>query len=330
MRRLVADGAEGERRIAVTVNRQFAPSAVPAGALVRLNMPKPLNARPGSHTVRWLRLDGVVGDPIDEGGRYVVKARRSDDGPMEIAIRHEFIPGTYMGEPGGELTLRPSEGLVRVTPRVRALAEKLGLSARDPRQSLRRIWDFLFDEMSFGFLQYERLAKDDPLCWSLDHGRVDCRVGSALIVALCRAVDIPARMVVGYTLHPALPTSHVWAEAWFGEEGWRPFDTYAVDLAGDDRASLWRDHFFGRIDRRFVAEVLPREFCGLGSPRLPTRWQLSMALTEAGAATWFHDASDGAVIYRETISVQDLCSEDEGVAVSARDGYRTGAEIESR
>jgi transglutaminase-like putative cysteine protease len=191
-----------------------------------------------------------------------------------------------------------------VTPQIRALAERLALSSDAPRRSLETIWDYLFDEISFGFIHYDRLAPGDPLAWGLDNRRVDCNTGSALVVALCRAVGIPARMICGYTLHPVMGTSHTWFEVWFEGEGWTPFDTYAVDLAGDERSSPWRQHYFGRIDQRFVAEVLPTHFCGLGGPRLPPSWQLSMGLTDEGATTWFHDVETYAVIYSDTVAVE--------------------------
>ena len=297
------------RRYAVTITRCFAAGFPSSIGTVRLNMPKPLNAVPGSHRADWLRCDGAVQQPRDEGDRYSVKVRADARNGTVVAVRHEFTPAPHVTlptsrPPPADLYLRPHEGLVVVTPEIVGLAASLGLDAAHPGRTLRRIWDYLSDEVSFGFIHYDRLAAGDPLAWGLAHRRVDCRTGSALIVALCRAAGIPARMVNGYTISPVLPTSHSWVEAWMGAEGWLPFDTYAIDLAGGERNSPWREHFFGQIDGRFVAEVLPLHFCGLGSPRLPPGWQLSMGLTEAGATTWFHALDGFDELYSETVAIE--------------------------
>jgi len=296
---------------AVTITRRFSPHALRPGAVLRLNMPKPLNAAHGSHRLVWLRTDGAVQEPYDEGSRYCLKVRLDAPSETVVALRHEFTPGQTLTAPdGGETDLRrylhPTEGLAVVTPQIATLAKRLDLDAADAPRSLKTIWDYVFHELSFGFIQYDRLDPEDPLAWGLEHRRVDCRTGSALIVALCRAANIPARMVSGYTLHPALATSHTWLEAWTEGEGWRPYDTYAIDLAGGDEASPWRQHYFGQIDPRFMAEIPPRHFCGLGSPRLPPRWQLSMGLTDEGATTWFHDVETFAPLYSETVAVQRI------------------------
>jgi len=298
-------------RVAVTVTRCFEPGFLRTGATLRLNMPKPLNAKPGSLKIDWLKCDGAIQHPGDDGDRHCVKVIAQADTAMVIALRQEFIPGSQhrRGETGDQqldIYLHPREGLVGMTRQIDALAGRLGLRSADPWQSLQRIWDYLFDEISVGFIQYDRLAADDPLGWCLAHRRVDCRTGSALIVALCRAAGIPARMINGYTLHPAAPTTHSWVEVWMGDAGWRPFDTYAIDLAGGERDSPWRAHYFGGIDPRFVAEVLPQHFCGLGSARLPPIWQLSLEITEEGAITRFHAVEGFAPLYSETVCVEWL------------------------
>lgn len=292
----------------VTITRRFDRELLPRGRALRLHMPKPLNAVPGSHQAVWLRCDGVTQPAEDDGSRYSVKVSADGQSDIVLTLRHVFIPGA-ISHPSetpdaiAELYLRRREGLIVVTPQIEALAHRLSLSADDKWRSLRRIWDYLFDDISFGFIHYERLDPADPLAWGLAHRRMDCRTGSALIVALCRASGIAARMVHGYTLHPLLPTSHTWAEVCFGDDGWRPFDTYAIDLAGGRRDSPWRHHFFGQIDDRFVAERPPLQFCGLGTPRLPASWQLATALTDDGATTWFHALDSFALIYSETVSV---------------------------
>jgi len=59
----------------------------------------------------------------------------------------------------------------------------------------------------------------------------ECGSHSRLFAALCRAVDIPTRMVVGYMMTPNRGGSfgqHAWNEVWMGEKvGWTALDTTA-------------------------------------------------------------------------------------------------------
>jgi len=101
----------------------------------------------------------------------------------------------------------------------------------------------MFDELTLGAIHYDKLHPRNPLDWTLDNCLYDCRVGSALVVALCRARGIPARLVSGYTINPVLPTMHTWIEVWFDDNGWLPFDLYSMELCGGDRDSAWRHYF---------------------------------------------------------------------------------------
>jgi Transglutaminase-like superfamily len=299
------------RHVAVTITRRFAADHLRPGRPIRLFMPKPLNACLESHEVQWLALPEGASPPVDEGSRYSLKLPSAYQGPLHVAVRHVFrdaghIPGTEDGASldtqAQALYTRRREGLICVTPEIECLAQRLGLSAAAPAVSLRRIWDYLFHEISFGFIHYDRLCAEDPLRWCLAHRRVDCRTGSALMAALCRAVGIPARLLHGYTLHPAAPTAHTWLQAWIAGKGWSPFDTYAVDLAGGATDSPWRDYYFGQIDDRFVAECPPLAFCGLGTPRLPAHWQLCLGVSREGATTWYEEVGTRRPIYEETVA----------------------------
>jgi transglutaminase-like putative cysteine protease len=173
----------------------------------------------------------------------------------------------------------------------------------DPLTALRSFWDLMFDEFTLAFIHYDALNPRDPLAWALDHRCLDCRLGSALLAALCRASRIPARLVSGYTLNPVLPTAHTWCEIWTAPLGWRPFDLYSLDLAGGDRTSPWRWHFFGRIDHRFVAERPPRLFCGTGAIRLPQAWHMVSQTIDGGSMTSFEQRDTGQLVYSEAIRV---------------------------
>lgn len=59
-----------------------------------------------------------------------------------------------------------------------------------------------------------------------------CRDFAHLGIALCRALNIPARMVVGYTLDLKVPDIHAWFEAYVGGR-WFTFDGTHSETAGN-------------------------------------------------------------------------------------------------
>jgi transglutaminase-like putative cysteine protease len=59
-----------------------------------------------------------------------------------------------------------------------------------------------------------------------------CRDFTHLGIALCRALNIPARMVAGYSLILATPDLHAWFEAYLGNR-WYVFDATQDQTTGD-------------------------------------------------------------------------------------------------
>lgn len=59
-----------------------------------------------------------------------------------------------------------------------------------------------------------------------------CRDFTHLGIALCRALNIPARMVVGYSLHLDTPDLHAWFDAYLGNR-WYTFDATQEATTGD-------------------------------------------------------------------------------------------------
>ena len=98
---------------------------------------------------------------------------------------------------------------------------------------------------------------------ALATGRGICEEFATLFVALCRAVDIPARVVAGYWLQGAVPPgqalsigaeSHAWAEFYLAGVGWIPVEpSFFYSINGKRQPD--QDHF-ARIqsdDRHFIA-----------------------------------------------------------------------------
>ncbi|MEP7208388.1 MAG: transglutaminase domain-containing protein [Casimicrobiaceae bacterium] len=231
------------------------------------------------------------------GVRAVVEAR-------PLPGRHRRVPP--LSEAERALYTRGREGFVRVTPRVVALAKRLAPCTGGPQALIRHFWDYLIDELDSGILHYDEMNAATALDWVLEQRWFDCQLGSALLVALCRAVGIPARIVGGVLLYPTSPSQHFWAEAWLDELGWMPLDTVCADLsaAGGDRA--WRDHFFGRLDYRMQTVCLPRHFDAVPAARLPRMWHALPKATAGGIEVRFHATDTGALVYLDGMMVREV------------------------
>jgi protein-glutamine gamma-glutamyltransferase len=89
------------------------------------------------------------------------------------------------------------------------------------------------------------------------------QIASALVVML-RSLGIPARLTVGYTPGERNPLTglfevkasdaHAWAEVWFPDVGWLPFDpTESVPIADDAETPKARDGLGAYLDKRLPA-----------------------------------------------------------------------------
>ncbi|MFI4976868.1 MAG: transglutaminase family protein [Caulobacterales bacterium] len=317
-RRLVSRpslAATDSARYAVSISRTFNLEDRRPGERVRLRLPLPLeDATLGDVKVDFVpppradfrivlgpaRLDALISVPESRSATIGVTAS------FTARVWTPIRPAAALDPPEVELYTRANEGLIRITDRVRALAAELAGNAPDARTKVHRFWDYMMDELSCGMVHYDAFPPGRPLDGVLESGWFDCQVGSALFVALCRARQIPARIVSGYTLHRASHDAHTWFEVWFDGEGWVPFDLGSWGLSDGGRDAAWRDHYFGRTDHRLAVERPPRLFNGSGQVRLPRSWHMLLSLDEPGNSVAFHALDTGALVWREHIEVERL------------------------
>lgn len=309
----VADLGASPARFRVALRRRFDLGRFPVGRTVRLRLPLPL----ACEYHQDITVESFApGDPAAEttfaDGRMEVRLPVPEDPEVLIGADLSLtalIPGASAQAPRldpaeAERHLRPFEGPIQVTPRVRALALDL---ARDlpPVQAVTSFWRYLEDNFSFAWLRYDELPADAVSDWLLDTGLYDCLWCSSLLVALCRARGIPARRVAGHCLHSLSPTNHSWVEIWLAERGWTPLDIYNRERSlpcyavGDG----WPDHFVRRGDYKLVQERLPLAFTGPMSVRFPRAWQMLHTPVDQGAAITYIDVADGRLIYRDEVRI---------------------------
>jgi hypothetical protein len=302
------------QRYAVTLARTFDLAGLTAGAPLRLRLPLAIEDATLTDLSVEIHGAGPLGADVRIApGLVEARLRTPASRQATLGVSMAFTALANAGDPAAALTpedralyLRPGEGLIKVTPRVEALAGELAGEETEGLAVVRRFWDFLLDEMSCGSIHYHHLDPAAPLDTVLQWGWYDCRTGSALLAALCRARGVPARLVAGYLLHEMSPAPHTWLEAWIDGRGWTPFDLWAWDLSAGGRDRPWRDHFFGQVDHRLVTERPPRLFSGLGSPRLPPAWHMLVAPADPGAAITFQDVETGAPAHRDHLVVERL------------------------
>ena len=297
-------------RFTVSLERTFDIARGERGQPLLLRVPLPVDDG---------TLDGVAIDPALPAnaraevspGRLDVRLPHPGTATIPIGVRVSFWSDpsrrgrerVELDAAEVELYTRATEGLVKVSERVAALAARLAADARAPDAIVRRFVDFLIDHVTIGAVHYDRLDRGAPLDSVLESGWCDCQMASALLVALCRARAIPARLVSGYLLTPATPAGHYWAEV-FVDGAWRPFDSAAADLAAGGRDAAWRDYYSGRLDHRMTTQVLPRVFNLAPSVRLPPLWHTLQRLDgDAVMQSTFDDAT-GALVFRDRIAVQ--------------------------
>ncbi|ACI50534.1 transglutaminase domain protein [Gluconacetobacter diazotrophicus PA1 5] len=295
-------GGRDSPHMDITIGRTFARGAFAPDRTLRLRMPLPLRSRCDYLDVRPWPCDGGTISISD--GRMDVRIRPDGQGDITIGADVFLAPlpdGGPEDDADREIFLRPSEGLIRITDPVAALARRLAGTAPTER-AVRAFWSFIMDELINSPVHYDQIRADAPLDWVLEAGCYDCQLGAALLIGLCRARGIPARLVGGHFLYRHSPTLHYWAEIWTEDAGWRPFDFMSWDLSHGGQDSAWRDHFYGRTDARMITQCLPRRCVGPVGVAIPATWRVLQTARGKGVDIDMVGL-DGASIYTDRVTV---------------------------
>ncbi len=302
-------------RYRLTIKRQFNLDGRGTGERVRLRLPVPLpDGAVGEVRAGFLPDEGVETEIKTAPARVEILARVPECGRITVGV--EAIFTTAAGAPAAsdatldaadrELYTRPSEGLIRVSDRIRSLAAELAGAETDSLAAARRFWTFMMEELACSPMHYDRLDPDHPLDHVLDSGWYDCLVGSALMAALCRARAIPARLVSGYMLHVTAPGFHTWLEVWIAGQGWLPFDLTCWSWSLGGRDAHWRDLYFGQLNQRVAVARPPRLFNSVGAVRLPSAWHLLSRIEGKGSVIEFRTIDTDALIYSDHMELEHL------------------------
>ena len=304
-----------------TMRREWHSYSVSNSQPVILRLPLPLRgAQRGGARLRLLEPGGALLDMRESPGRLELRiAAPADRSPIVAELEVDFVAGEMrdpmvtaaaLGSPvapAEQLWLRDREGLIAPSADITALAKELAQGAATARDFVHRAWRWMMANLNFGDVHREQLDATDALGGLLRSPLADCILGSSLLIALCRACGIPARLVSGYLLHPANLGPHAWAEVRLAPDVWVPIDYGSwCYCAGDSDDPIWGKYFLGRVDARYLAEIAPRDFTGWGSAAPPNRWFRLERLHGDRIEHTLHSLPDRLLFRRDVIGLDVL------------------------
>lgn len=135
--------------------------------------------------------------------------------------------------------------------RIAALARRVTAGAADDFERARRLEQHLRTEYDYSFQSAFDSQGETPLPKFLFEERVGhCEYFASAMVVMLRTLDIPARLVTGFSATHKNPMTgyyeirgldgHAWAEAWIPEAGWVTFEPtafYDLPRPGEERLS---------------------------------------------------------------------------------------------
>ena len=115
--------------------------------------------------------------------------------------------------------LKQEEFIEKDNTEIRQIANII--EGQTEEEVVKNIYDYVIDN-----LEYTKHGKQE---WgavkALRRARGDCSEYSDLFAAICRAKDIPARVVTGYAMRPdSTLLKHNWVEVYLQKHGWVPFE----------------------------------------------------------------------------------------------------------
>jgi hypothetical protein len=145
-----------------------------------------------------------------------------------------------------KLYLRDAEVYGISDPKMEGFAQQLRAMQLEGLPQIVAIQNFVMDRM-----KYDRDGKWEPAPVCLTRGTGSCSEYTYAVVALCRALGIPARWTGGLALRKRNADTytdgvfHRWAECWVPEMGWVPVDASRDD--GEDRSGKRRPSTIGKV-----------------------------------------------------------------------------------
>lgn len=187
-----------------------------------------------------------------------------------IKIKYQFITSEFILEKNNSMTdLSPNEykrftcsqKLIQLNNEIKTLAHDIVKIEKEPLKQAKLLFVWIIEN-----IKYEKPSINFGNLIALHQKKGDCGNMSFLFVSLCRALNIPARVIFGWwTISSGKTGPHAWAECFIRNYGWIPVDCATSRLikqakrrlnlfSGIDFYDITPDpsYYFGNIDNKRV------------------------------------------------------------------------------
>jgi transglutaminase-like putative cysteine protease len=217
----------------VSIKDVFALSFMKVKAVIN-TAGEPVSAE--SLNVPGQRFTGTVADNLIDGVFEISYPRF--DGKNAPAF-----PPDFRAEPSLNRYLRPDRLIESDDPAIISKAGELTAGSKDSWEAARRLCRWVADTIGYD------IPGGSSARNTLVSRQGECGGHSRLLVALCRASGIPARLATGcmYTYHKGGSFgSHAWTEVYMGPGGWVPVDSTAsqIDYVDSGHIRLGQEALF--------------------------------------------------------------------------------------
>ncbi|MES2762209.1 MAG: transglutaminase-like domain-containing protein [Bacteroidota bacterium] len=171
--------------------------------------------------------------------------------------------------------LRSEENLRSDSKKIQTTATTI--KGNDREEIVHGIFDFVVAHLDYKrFEEQDRGAKK-----ALEQGEGDCTEYAELMVTLCRARHIPARIQKGLVLKGKGQIGyHNWVEVYFEQYGWVAFDpTWADHADASTTFSTMRNTYIQLSNRRYIRHV----FCSCSASEYAYSYKLYDSYTDTDA-----------------------------------------------
>jgi transglutaminase-like putative cysteine protease len=245
---------------------------LPPGAK-RLDLWLPVPPSDAHQTVELLRVDSPY--PFEyltetEYGNRILHAWSDAPAAGAVTLRfrctrreYRHLPGDTDGAGKPDLSSPPSNRLLQpdrlgvIDDAVIRLSREISAGRADPSAQSRAIYDYVLRKMVYD-KSGTGWGRGDTR-YACEAGRGNCTDFHALFISLARALKIPARFEIGFSIPPdtsegPLAGYHCWARFWLPDFGWVP-----VDASEASRNRDKREYFYGAHDEHRVMFTAGRD-----------------------------------------------------------------------
>lgn len=120
--------------------------------------------------------------------------------------------------------LKPEKSIEKDHPLIQSIAKSI--RGKTETEVVKNIQDYIINNVDYSYNK-----EDKGALYAVNNKTGDCSEYSDLFVTLCRAKNLPARSISGFTSESTLTPKHAWAEVYLRKHGWVPFDPTWADVS---------------------------------------------------------------------------------------------------